>query len=371
VFDTLSDSKIKTVVCRHEQNAAFIAGGIGRLTGKAGVTLVPLNRCAHLAYDFEMNHRIVESNRIKMHIAEDGEGPLVILCHGYPELWYSWRHQLKALAGAGYHVVAPDQRGYGQTDRPEAVEDYNIFQLSGDIIGLVDALGESEAVVVGHDWGSPVAWICALVRPDIFRAVVLLSTPYLQRSWTEIRPTQAMKQMAGEKQFYQLYVQEPGKTEHELEADVRKTMLMSLYSGSGDAPPYKRWRFLFGKSETLLDTGTLLETLPAWLTEADLDFYTEEFKRTGFRGGLNWYRNIDRVWELTPFLTGAKIRQPSLFIAGEFDGVITIYRQAFDNLEETMPGLRKKVLVTGAGHWIQQERPNEVNDLLIEFLASL
>jgi epoxide hydrolase A/B len=182
-----------------------------------------------------MNHRIVESNRIKMHIAEDGKGPLVVLCHGYPELWYSWRHQLKALAEAGYHVVAPDQRGYGKTDRPEAVEDYNIFQLSGDIIGLVDALGETEAVVVGHDWGSPVAWICALVRPDIFRAVVLLSTPYLQRSWTEIRPTEAMKQMAGEKQFYQLYVQEPGKAEHELEADVRKTMLMSLYSGSGDS----------------------------------------------------------------------------------------------------------------------------------------
>jgi pimeloyl-ACP methyl ester carboxylesterase len=261
-----------------------------------------------------MNHRTVESNGIKMHIAEDGEGPLVVLCHGYPELWYSF---------------------------------------------------------VGHDWGSPVAYFCALLRPDIFRAVVLLSVPYLQRSWADIRPTEAMKQMAGEKQFYQLYFQEPGKAEHELEADVRKTMLMWLYSASGDAPPDKRWRFLFGKSETLLDIGTVPKTLPAWLTEADLDFYAEKFKRTGFRGGLNWYRNIDRIWELTPFLSGAKIRQPSLFIAGEFDGVITMYRQAFDSLEETMPGLSKKILVPGAGHWIQQERPNEVNDLLIEFLASL
>lgn len=149
-------------------------------------------------------------------------------------------------------------------------------------------------------------------------------------------------------------------------------MLMGLYTGSGDAPPDKRWRFLFDKSETFLDTGTVPETLPAWLTEADLDLYTEEFKRTGFRGGLNWYRNIDRNWKLlTQILSGAKIRQPSLFIAGEFDGVITMYRQAFDSLEENMPGLRKKVLVPGAGHWIQQERPNEVNDLLIEFLASL
>ena len=129
---------------------------------------------------------------------------------------------------------------------------------------------------------------------------------------------------------------------------------------------------LYSEQQTFLDTGTVPETLPAWLTEADLDLYTEEFKRTGFRGGLNWYRNIDRNWKLlTQILSGAKIRQPSLFIAGEFDGVITMYRQAFDSLEENMPGLRKKVLVPGAGHWIQQERPNEVNDLLVEFLARL
>ncbi len=318
-----------------------------------------------------MNHRIVESNGIKMHLAEDGEGPLVVLCHGFPELWYSWRHQLKALAEAGYHAVAPDQRGYGQTDRPEGVEGYNVLQLSGDIVGLVDVLGETAAVIVGHDWGAAIASRCALLRPDVFRAVVLLSVPYRRRSWADVRPTEAMKQMAGEKQFYQLYFQEPGKAEPELEADVRKTMLMSLYSGSGDAPPDKRWRFLFDRSETFLDTGTVPETLPAWLTEADLDFYTEEFKRTGFRGGLNWYRNTDRNWELTAFSSGASIRQPSLFIAGELDPVITMYRHAFDSLEETMPALRKKVLVPGAGHWIQQERPIEVNELLIEFLASL
>jgi epoxide hydrolase A/B len=318
-----------------------------------------------------MNHRIVESNGIKMHLAEDGEGPLVVLCHGFPELWYSWRHQLKALAEAGYHVVAPDQRGYGKTDRPEAVELYDVLQLSGDIVGLVDALGETGAVIVGHDWGSAVAWFCTLLRPDIFRAVVLLSVPYVQRSWADIRPTELMKQIAGEKQFYQLYFQEPGKAERELEADVRKTILTVLYSASGDVPPDKRWRFLFDKSETFLDCCTVPKTLPAWLTEADLEFCTQEFKRTGFRGGLNWYRNLDRNWELTPFLGGAKIRQPSLFVAGEFDPVVTIYQQAFDSLEETMPGLTKKVLVPGAGHWIQQERPNEVNDLLIEFLASL
>ena len=169
---------------------------------------------------------------------------------------------MKALAEAGYHVVAPDQRGYGQTDRPEAIEDYNVLQLSGDIVGLVDALRETEAIIVGHDFGSRVAWTCALLRPDIFRAVFLMSNPYRVRSWTEIRPTDVMKQIAGEKQFYQLYFQEPGKAERELEADVRKTMLTALYSLSGDAPPDKRWHFLFEKSETFLDSGSVPDILP-------------------------------------------------------------------------------------------------------------
>jgi pimeloyl-ACP methyl ester carboxylesterase len=296
---------------------------------------------------------------------------LVILCHGFPECWYSWRHQLPALAEAGYRAVAPDQRGYGQTDRPAAIEAYHILNLAGDIVGLVHALGEQKATIVGHDWGAPVAWHCALLRPDIFRAVGLLSVPYLPRSSNDIRPTEAMRQMVGENQFYQLYFQDPGKAEAELEADVRKTMTMLLYSGSGDPPPDKRWRFLYAKSETLLDTCTLPDALPDWLTERDVDFFTGEFKRTGFRGGLNWYRNIDRMWEFTSFLSGAKLSQPTLFLAGEADGVITMYRQAFDSLEEAVPHLKKKVLLPGAGHWVQQERPGEVNELLIEFLRGL
>ena len=233
----------------------------------------------------EVNHRCIDTNGIKMHVAEQGEGPLVVFCHGFPELWYSWRHQLPALAKAGYHAVAPDQRGYGQTDRPEAIEAYNILALTGDIVGLVAALGEERAIIIGHDWGSPVAWHCALLRPDLFHAVALLSVPYLRRSWTDIRPTVAMRLRAGENQFYQLYFQEPGLAEGEFEADVRKTLRMFLYSASGDPPPEKRWRFLFGKSEKLLDSGALPETLPGWLTEPDIDFFTGEFERTGFRVG--------------------------------------------------------------------------------------
>ena len=319
----------------------------------------------------DVKHRSIETNGIKMHIAEQGDGLLVVLCHGFPECWYSWRHQLPALAEAGYHAVAPDQRGYGQTDRPEPIAAYNIFQLTGDIVGLVHGLGEEQAVVVGHDWGAPVAWHCALLRPDLFRAIVLLSVPYVARSWKDPRPTEAMKRMAGDKEFYQLYFQEPGKAELELEADVRKTLRMLLYSASGDPPPEKRWRYLFSKSERFIDTGTQPDTLPAWLTEQDIDYFTREFERTGFRGGLNWYRNRDHLWEQTQFLSGAKLHQPALFVAGEADAVIAMRRAAFDGLEEAVPNLRKKILLAGAGHWIQQERPAEVNQLLIEFLASL
>ncbi|MEH1891482.1 MAG: alpha/beta hydrolase [Nostoc sp.] len=318
-----------------------------------------------------ITHRFIETNGIKMHIAEQGQGPLVILCHGFPECWYSWRHQLSALAQAGFHAVAPDQRGYGQTSIPEPIEAYHIFQLVGDIVGLVHALGEEQAIIVGHDWGAPVAWYCALLRPDIFHAISLLSVPYQPRSWSDIRPTEAMKLMAGEQEFYQLYFQEPGKAEAELESDVRATIRSILYSASGDPPPEKRWRFLFSKSEKPINTSYASEQLPAWLTDQDIDFFTSEFERTGFRGGLNWYRNIDRIWELTPFLYGAKLHQPTLFVAGEVDAVITMYREAFDTLEENVPNLRQKVLLPKAGHWIQQERPVEVNRLLIEFLTNL
>ncbi|MEW6440012.1 MAG: alpha/beta hydrolase [bacterium] len=320
----------------------------------------------------EIRHLFVETNGIRMHAAEQGRGPLVILCHGFPELWYSWRHQLPALAAAGYRAVAPDQRGYGQTDRPEPIEAYDIFRLTGDMVGLVQALGEQKAVIAGHDWGAPVAWHCALLRPDIFRAVVLLSVPFLPRIPGDLRPTDLMKLMAGdENEFYQLYFQEPGKAEAELEADVGRTMRLVLYSLSGNPPPEKRWRFIFPKTQNFLATATDPHTLPPWLTEEDLGVFTREFERTGFRGGLNWYRNIDRMWELTPFLNGARLRQPSLFVAGEEDSVITMYRQAFDTLEENAPALKKKVLLPGAGHWVQQERPEEVNRILIEFLKGL
>lgn len=319
----------------------------------------------------QLKHRFIETNGIRMHIAEQGEGPLVILCHGFPECWYSWHHQLSALAAAGYRVVAPDQRGYGQTDRPEAIESYHILNLTADIVGLVHALGEQQAIIVGHDWGAVVAWHCAVLRPDIFPALGLLSVPYFGYDWSDPVPTEMMRIVAGEKEFYQQYFQEAGKAEADLETDVRKSLKMFLYGASGNPPPHERWRFIFEKNEHLLDSGVQPKTLPPWLTEADLEVFVKSFEHSGFRGGLNWYRNMDKMWELTRCLSGAKIRQPSLFVTGEHDVTMAMYRPQFDAMETTMPALTKKVVIPEAGHWIQQERPVETNALLLEFLAGL
>lgn len=316
-----------------------------------------------------ITHRFITSNAIRMHIAEAGEGPLVVLCHGFPESWYSWRHQLQALADAGFHAVAPDQRGYGRTQKPRAIEQYTQLHLVGDIVGLLDALGEETAVIAGHDWGAPVAWNSALLRPDRFRAVIGLSVPYAPRG--SIRPTEGLKLLAGENFHYILYFQAPGVAEAELEADVRTTMRRFLYSASGDPTPEERWRPRLPKDAKFLDATTDPATLPAWVTEADVDFYAGEFERTGFRGGLNWYRNIDRSWELMAPLAGATIKQPALFIAGDRDGVIVANPTAVERLPQTLPNLRRTVMLEGCGHWTQQERPAEVNAAMIEFLKSL
>lgn len=301
-----------------------------------------------------------------MHIAEAGEGPLVVLCHGFPESWYSWRHQLTALADAGYHVVAPDQRGYGQTDKPEPIESYTQLHLVGDIVGLVHALGEETAVIAGHDWGGPVAWNAALWRPDIFRAVIGLSVPYTDRA--PIAPLDMMKQVFGENFFYILHFQTPGVAEHELQRDVRKSMRSFLYAASGSSP--ERDPVILPAKATFLEQLIDTEKLPDWLTEADLDFFTDEFERTGFRGGLNWYRNLNRSWELSAAFQGKTIEQPALFISGDRD-LIRGQPDWEKNMRAKVPNLRQCVLLPGIGHWTQQEAPEAVNRAMIDFLNDL
>ncbi len=317
----------------------------------------------------EIKHRAVETNGIRMLVAEQGTGPLVILCHGFPESWYSWRHQLAALAAAGFHAVAPDMRGYGQTDAPVEIGAYTLLHLIGDMVGLVGALGETSAVIAGHDWGAPVAWHAALLRPDLFRAVIGLSVPYRPRG--SVRPTAAMPQ-TDEAIFYQLYFQTPGVAEAELERDVRATMRRLAYSGSGNAPERGNVAMV-RRGGGFLEHTTDPETLPPWLTGADIDFYAGEFARTGFRGGLNWYRNIDRNWELLAPFAGAVVTVPALYVAGDRDLVVRFpgMDQLIANLSTFLPQLRRTVMLPGCGHWTQQERASEVNDLMLEFLKGV
>jgi pimeloyl-ACP methyl ester carboxylesterase len=323
-----------------------------------------------------LTHRTVEANGIRMHIAEEGEGPLVLMCHGFPESWYSWRHQLPALAAAGLHAVAPDMRGYGQTDRPAEIDQYTLLHLVGDMVGLLDALGAEHAVIAGHDWGAPLAWAASVMRPDRFRGVIALSGPFGPRGSS--RPTMVMPQTR-DMLFYQLYFQTPGIAEQEFERDVRSTVRSILYSISGDAPRLvasvvdRDAVGMVNRKAGFLAHMAIPETLPSWLSEADVDFYGAEFARTGFRGGLNWYRNIDRNWELLAPFAGAKVCVPALYIAGERDVVLDFpgVRQRIPEMTKFVPQLRHTIILPGCGHWTQQERAIEVNAAMIEFLRGL
>jgi len=316
-----------------------------------------------------ITHQTVIVNGIRMHVAEDGDGPLVVLLHGWPELWYSYRSQLEALAGAGYHAVAPDQRGFGQTDAPMAIEDYTLLHTAGDVVGLIAALGEERAVVVGHDWGSAVASAVGLFRPDIVRGVVLLSVPYGPRD--EVDVLTSLKETLGPNN-YQEFFQEPGVAEKVLEEDVGQSVRSALIGASGDAPSVNT---LADVSTGELFAGVTPSTpLPSWLSEEDVAYYTSEYTRTGYRGGLNWYRNSRRNWELMASWHGAPLLPPSMFIAGDRDLVYHWpgIKELVGVLQDvSMPNLTKTATLEGCGHWTQQERPTDVNQLLLEFLAGL
>ncbi len=319
-----------------------------------------------------MEHRLIDASGIRIHLVEEGPGggPLVLLVHGFPESWYSWRHQLPALAAAGYRAVAIDVRGYGRSSAPLEIEAYGMLRHVTDNLGVVEALGAQTAVIVGHDWGSPIAANSALLRPDVFRAVALLSVPY---SPTGSRPpSQVFAEMGGEEEFYISYFQEPGRAEAEAELDVRSWLLGFYVGASGDAPSDATQSMAFVRRGGMLrDRFLLPDALPAWLTDHDLEFYATEFERTGFRGALNRYRNVDRDWlDLQPWRR-QPIAVPSLFIGGERDGPTRWGQRAIDRFDQTLPGLRGSHILAGCGHWVQQERAEEVNALLLDWLDSL
>lgn len=300
-----------------------------------------------------------------MHIAEAGQGPLVLLLHGFPESWYSWRHQLVALADAGFHAVAPDQRGYGKTGGPEDVAEYSMLHLTGDVIALMDALGARKAVLAGHDWGAPVAWNTALFRPDRISGVIGLSVPYLPRG--SAAPVAALRAGYGDG-FYMVHFQQPGVADAELASDLPATFRRLLYSLSGDyqgaaAIP------VIPAGRGILDVSADPPELPAWLSQRDIDFFVAEFARTGFTGPLNWYRNLDKNWELTGAWRHAPVQVPAVFIAGSKDPVIGF--TPVDGLADVVPKLTESIILPGCGHWTQQERPAEVSEAMIGFLRGL
>lgn len=315
-----------------------------------------------------IDHRAISANGIDIHLAEAGRGPAVVLCHGFPETWYSWRHQIPALAQAGYRAIAMDMRGFGGTSAPERVDDYTMLHLVGDVIGVLDSLDLPKAVVIGHDWGAPVAWNTALMRPDRIRGVAGLSVPYTPRSPTNL--LQVMR-ARGDDGFYMSYFQQPDVPEAEMAHDTRLTLRRMFYTLSGDPPEAKRWKAIVPHGLTFVQSLAEPRELPAWLSPDDLEAYTESYRRSGFRGGLNWYRNVDRNTELLAPFDGARIAVPALFIGGRRDAVVQWSEQSIARLPINLADWRGTVLLETAGHWVQQEAPADVNKVLLQFLGSL
>ncbi len=314
--------------------------------------------------------RRVATNGIELHLTEAGpdDGYPVVLAHGFPELAYSWRHQIPALADAGYHVLAPDQRGYGRSDRPAPIEAYDIVALTDDLLGLLDDIAAPEAVFAGHDWGSIVVGQMALLHPERVTAVAAMSVPLLPRG--PMPPVQLMRQIFADTFFYIVYFQEPGVADADLAADPAETMTRML---AGLTLPTDGSGAMAGLANPdgagFVDRLPPVTTLPGWLSQEELDHYIGEFTRTGFTGGINWYRNFDRNWELTPQIAGAKVTMPSTFITGTADPVNLMSPASV--MDGHALDHRGNTFVEGAGHWVQQEAPVEVNAALLSFLTSL
>lgn len=347
------------------------------------------------------NHRLLNCRGTRIHAVESGEGPLVVLVHGFPESWYSWRHQIPALAEAGYRVVAIDQRGYGRSSKFRTQESYRIKELVGDIVGVIDAYGEDKAVVVGHDWGAPVAWTFAWLHPERCRAVVGVSVPFAGRGviglpgspFGEHRPNDYHVELAGPGRiWYQDYFSLQDRIIDEIEEDLRGWLWGLTYTVSGQAmiaatkaaldagadlaamdpvDVIRSGPLCMAEGTQLKDAFVYPDAMPDWFTEADLDFYTAEFERSGFGGPLSFYHNIDNDWHDLADQEGKPLTPPAMFIGGQYDVGTTWGAEAIERAHEVMTDYRGTHMVADVGHWIQQEAPSETNQLLLEFLATL
>jgi pimeloyl-ACP methyl ester carboxylesterase len=279
-------------------------------------------------------------------------------------LAYSWRHQVQALAGAGFHVLAPDQRGYGGSSRPTAIEDYDIVALTGDLVGLLDDVGAERAAIVGHDWGAVVATNFPLLHPDRVSACAALSVPPLPR--TPAAPTAMWRNAFGQNFFYILYFQEPGPADTELDGDPARALrrLLGGIRSTGEENVFLQ--MATPGPEGFIDRLPEPDGLPAWITQDEVDHYVAAFTETGFTGPLNWYRNFDRNWQLTETTPSSTIDVPTLFLGGTADPALAMTPR--DRVRDVVSGPYREVMIEGAGHWLQQERPNDVNAALLEFL---
>ena len=315
----------------------------------------------------------IKTNGITLRTVVKGEGPLVILVHGFPESWYSWRHQIDPIAQAGFKVCAIDMRGYGGSDKPPLVEDYSMDKMIGDVVGLVDALGDGgKAILMGHDWGAPIVWNTALVRPDKISAVAALSVPYTgvgSISFIDLANELFTKKGLF---FYQVYFQKEGIAEAELEADMRNSLRRMYYSICGDAPE-DTWSKDKPVDAKLLDGMIDPPVFPPWMTPEDLDYFIGEFEHSGMRGPINRYRNHQRDFVYLTQFKDRKIEQPAFFIAGSRDIVLTMIpgSDLIAAMRPYVPNLYGSVIIEGCGHWTQQERPEEVNRLLLGWLRTL
>ncbi len=319
-----------------------------------------------------MHTHTIQTDGLRQQVLEAGDGPLVLLIHGFPELGISWRAQVAALAEAGYRAVAPDMRGYGGTDRPDRTEDHTILHLVGDMVDLVRALGHQTCVVVGHDWGAPVAWHCALMRPDVFTAVAGLSVPFQPRR-AGGPPTPAMAALSKRLGRGELYMNQFQAPDAHLifHGDVATALKKGFYSYDGATPDGRQSAGFLAPGHDFLSEVPDDATLPPWMSEDHFAEYVEAFTASGFKGPIDWYRCLDLNWSLTAFLQGKKITQPSIFMVGERDPVRHYAGQHEAGLKDWLTDLRSQTVLPGAGHWLQQERPNEVNAALIAFLRSL
>ena len=310
--------------------------------------------------------RTVTTNGVRLRVTEAGEpgAPVVVLCHGFPELAFSWRHQVRALADAGYHVLAPDQRGYGGSERPAAVDAYTVTELSADVVGLLDDVGAEQAALVGHDFGAVVAWTAPLLHPDRFFAVAGLSLPPVPRP--KVPTTRAFRRIFGDNFFYILYFQKTGPADDELGQDPATT-LRRLFATAPAGDEAAALRMLAPGPEGFLDRIPEPGGLPEWISEEDFEVYVDEFTRTGFTAPLNWYRCFDRNWELTAETQAATIDAPALFVGGTADATLAYTPR--HRAREVVTGPYREVMIEGAGHWLTEERPHDINRVLVDFLA--